>query len=75
MGSLVQFACDFLELWSLNYQKLFSFCSFMLIAARNLDLFDSNLYIGSESSHYALSINDIADYAMNQYLEDISVWN
>ena len=38
MGSLVQFACDFLEVWSLNCQKLFSFCKFMLTAARNLGL-------------------------------------
>ena len=33
MGSLVQFVCDFLELLSLNCQKLFSFCNFMPIAA------------------------------------------
>ena len=36
--SLVQFACNIFKLWSLNYQKMFSFCNFMAIAARNLGL-------------------------------------
>ena len=34
-GVTCLFVCDFLELWSLSYQKLCYFCNFMLISARN----------------------------------------